>query len=168
MSTSSVGWGVGGMAANSETDGERKLTAQADRQTDTERDRRADWSRQTQLGRETKTDRQLGTEREGERLESGMLIEVGQKSSQRHSSHWRSSTLSNSDKFKGIWQSFLLNSFHLPIGFLLTGRISNTNGNISVFDGWVMWGEARGLCSGFLAIQSRSTHSPHRSESQKQ
>lgn len=156
---------------NSETDGEWKglrTDSQADRQTQKWADRQTGWSRQTQVGRKTKTDRQLGTERERKRAESGMQIEVGQKSSQRHSSQWRSSTVSNSDKFKRIWQSFLLNSFHLPIGFLLTGRISNTNGNISVFDGWVMWGEARGLCSGFLAIQSHRTHSLHRCKSQKQ
>lgn len=96
-----------------------------------------------------------------------MWWEVGQKSSQKISSRWRSSTLGNSNKFKIVWQSFPLNSSHLPLSFLLTGHVSNTNGNISAFDGWVTWGEARGHCSGFLAVQSRRTKSPRCSESPK-
>lgn len=165
MSTSSVGWGVGSMAAKSDTDGERS-GQQTDNRTDwhTYRDGLADQLILAETGRQQDkhTGRQVGTERK--RVERRKEIEAGPKSSQMHSSHWRSSTLSKSDKFKRIWQSFHFSSFHLPIGFLLTGRISDTNRNISVFDNWVTGGEARGLFS----LQSRTAPSSYPCNLQKQ
>lgn len=65
-------------------------------------DRRADQVLHADTGRQKDKDSQNTGFREGQGAESGAHIEAGQKSSPKHSSHWHYSTLSNSDKFKGI------------------------------------------------------------------